>query len=1003
MEIQTKDIKLALLFCLVFLGCLSFSRQALAATVYVNSSTGNDSTGSGASGAPYQTFTKGYASSTAGDILDLTGTFDWSSAAESGDATGSGFTINKNLTIQGQGPGQTFVQASSTASTANRSVFTIASGRTVTIKNLTIRYGVTTSGTTGGGVTNNGTLTLQNVTVSNNSYNSTSYYGAGGIFSYDSATLVVSTSTVSSNTFNGLYYGSGGIYATQSVTMTITASTLSGNAATTTNPSTFPYSYAEPSGAFGVFRFGTIKLTNCTITGNSTNAYAGGVQGYYDNSFIITNSTIVNNSAGQGAGGVMYESVTGGYNMYLENNILADNTGNATSSDFYVVSGSAGMVTDNGYNIVEFSTNKTFSATGDITGNQASLNIDSALAANGSSGPQTLALLSGSVAINAGTTTANSTVSVPSLDQRAAGRSGATDIGAFEYGGSGIPDTIAPNVSLTAPTAASAVSGNVSLTANSTDNVAVAGITFYVDGSTKIGTEVTATSSPNTYSNTWDSASVADGAHTLTAVSRDTSNNYATSSGVSVTVVNTLPLLSSVTASSTASGAAISWTSNILTSSLVNYGLTTAYGSSTPETNTSPRTTSHAITITGLPSCAKYHYQAQGSSLALAVATSTDGTFVTLGCTGQASVSGTSQGTISAAGGGSLVQGTVSLTVPAGFTATTSSAIFQANLLDAAMFSAAAGTPSGKTRIGNTVVNLRAFIDPNTTLPSFALPLTITLTYTAQEVSGYDESTLTIYRYDGASWHTLSGCSVNTSARTVACQTSAFSDFAIFGQPQSSSNNSSTVTPGGGGLPPQAYYKPVVPEGGFRLSVNKGVALAPNRLLTINSNGGTDVKYIALSTDPEFKAVGLIPYEQTLVWNLCQNLLACNDAVYTIYAKFYTGWGQQSDMVSASVNLQGKGLAVFPVTAGRAKKRISVFKQTLKTSSRGLEVSRLQEVLAQDATVYPEGLVTGYFGQLTLKAVQKFQVRYGIADSSHPAFGIVGPMTRQRLNELTAK
>src|SRR3989344_7499461 len=39
----------------------------------------------------------------------------------------------------------------------------------------------------------------------------------------------------------------------------------------------------------------------------------------------------------------------------------------------------------------------------------------------------------------------------------------------------------------------------------------------------------------------------------------------------------------------------------------------------------------------------------------------------------------------------------------------------------------------------------------------------------------------------------------------------------------------------------------------------------------------------------------------------------------------------------------------------------------------GSDVSCLQKTLAQDPAIYPEGLVTGYFGSLTQKAVQRWQ------------------------------
>ena len=46
------------------------------------------------------------------------------------------------------------------------------------------------------------------------------------------------------------------------------------------------------------------------------------------------------------------------------------------------------------------------------------------------------------------------------------------------------------------------------------------------------------------------------------------------------------------------------------------------------------------------------------------------------------------------------------------------------------------------------------------------------------------------------------------------------------------------------------------------------------------------------------------------------------------------------------------------------------------------------------------GHETNFFGALTLKAVQKFQVKYGIAKPGDPGYGYVGPKTRAKLNEL---
>jgi murein L,D-transpeptidase YcbB/YkuD len=51
----------------------------------------------------------------------------------------------------------------------------------------------------------------------------------------------------------------------------------------------------------------------------------------------------------------------------------------------------------------------------------------------------------------------------------------------------------------------------------------------------------------------------------------------------------------------------------------------------------------------------------------------------------------------------------------------------------------------------------------------------------------------------------------------------------------------------------------------------------------------------------------------------------------------------------------------------------------LRLGDRGTGVSALQTVLKTDASLYPSGLVTGYFGPLTEAAVKAFQTRHNLA------------------------
>lgn len=68
----------------------------------------------------------------------------------------------------------------------------------------------------------------------------------------------------------------------------------------------------------------------------------------------------------------------------------------------------------------------------------------------------------------------------------------------------------------------------------------------------------------------------------------------------------------------------------------------------------------------------------------------------------------------------------------------------------------------------------------------------------------------------------------------------------------------------------------------------------------------------------------------------------------------------------------------------------------MQLGSRGADVTTLQTYLATDRTIYPQGLVTGYFGGLTKSAVSNFQERNGIDNTI--GNGRVGPATLAVLN-----
>ncbi len=287
----------------------------------------------------------------------------------------------------------------------------------------------------------------------------------------------------------------------------------------------------------------------------------------------------------------------------------------------------------------------------------------------------------------------------------------------------------------------------------------------------------------------------------LVTDSTNHSNTASTATDNTVTYTTGAPVLSSITATPSSGGATITWTTDTAASSRISYGTNSSYGVTTSETNTGTRVTSHSVVLSGLVSCVTYHYSVYSADAASNSSTSGDNTFTTGGCAGNSSVSSEnhSHSKISHTAGGSidlLSSGKgLSLTVPTSFGS--NDADFQIKKLNKSTVIGAIGSPSGYTAAGDYVYDLHALSDTTTAVSSFSSPLTVTLTYAAGDVSGLDESTLKIYRYD-SSWAMLSNCSVNTTAKTVTCDTDGFSTFSIFGQ-ATSSGSSSISSSGSGG------------------------------------------------------------------------------------------------------------------------------------------------------------------------------------------------------------
>lgn len=69
------------------------------------------------------------------------------------------------------------------------------------------------------------------------------------------------------------------------------------------------------------------------------------------------------------------------------------------------------------------------------------------------------------------------------------------------------------------------------------------------------------------------------------------------------------------------------------------------------------------------------------------------------------------------------------------------------------------------------------------------------------------------------------------------------------------------------------------------------------------------------------------------------------------------------------------------------------------------EVKVLQTLLAKDPEIYSEKDISGFYGEETIRAVQKFQKKYNLITSGTPdttGFGLAGPKTREKISEVFA-
>lgn len=233
----------------------------------------------------------------------------------------------------------------------------------------------------GGGIVNSGTATVNNCTLSGN----TSNVDGGGIS--NSGILTVSDSTIADNSVDG---GGGALLNLSDGTVTVTGSTLNDNSA---------------SGGGGILNYGTMTLSNSTVAGNSAEA-GGGVLN--PGTLTVSDSTIAGNSA-NGPFPFAYAPEPFNYVIYdgggirndgtltLLSTIVAQNTSNWYSAAADILGNVSGS-----YNLIGDGTGLSGISNADSNYNQVGIDPKLAPLGNWGGPTQTMPLLPGSPALDAG-------------------------------------------------------------------------------------------------------------------------------------------------------------------------------------------------------------------------------------------------------------------------------------------------------------------------------------------------------------------------------------------------------------------------------------------------------------------------------------------------------------------------------------------------------------------------------------------------------------------------
>ncbi len=368
---------------------------------------------------------------------------------------------------------------------------------------------------------------------------------------------------------------------------------------------------------------------------------------------------------------------------------------------------------------------------------------------------------------------------------------------------------------------------------------------------------------------------------------------------------------------------------------------------------------------------------------------------ITLAAQGGCSVPTPDVSAITDSSGGQISKSDMTLNIPASALGTSQNSVNVSVTNAASVVSSANATP-----LAGSVKDITATNSSGQSITSLNNDASLSITYDPSQLPvGFDASKLQLGYFDNTTgqWEPVAA-TVDTTNHTLTAQVSHFTEYGpiLPGVPSAPTSLSATAASASGinlswTASPTATSYTV-----YRSSTNSGFT-------TSIATGVTSASYadsgLSASTQYYYEVAGVNSSGEgpnSSSANATTNAAAIvssgsgNGAISIPVLSPVTSAGTVANMPSSAPVTQ------TAATSSQVKISAAVslpsFSRVLRVRSTGKDVAQLQALLGVKQT--------GYFGALTRAAVEAFQVKYGIAVRGNAGYGVFGPKTRAKIEDV---